>query len=302
MRPADFTRMIALSAIWGASFLFMRIAAPVLGALPTAFFRVLFGALGLAVLLAAMRVRWRFNGKFGATLALGAINSGVPFIMYCLAAEALPAGYSAILNATTPLMGVLIGALLFGERLTPPKVLAMVLGLAGVGVLTRAGPVALTPTVLLGAGACLVATACYGLAGFLTRRWITEKGGLDSKLVAFGSQLGAILLVLPFFAVSSVTGPAPDWGTPGVWAAMAGLGFMCTALAYILYFRLIADIGPIKSLTVTFLIPLFGVLWGALFLGERLSWAHAFGGGLIGAALWLVLRPAGVATRLRKAA
>jgi drug/metabolite transporter (DMT)-like permease len=130
------------------------------------------------------------------------------------------------------------------------------------------------------------------LAGFLTKRWISERGGLDSKLVALGSQLGATVLLLPFYAVDMSSRTAINWGNGGVWLAMAGLGIVCTSFAYILYFRLIADVGPVKSLTVTFLIPPFGVLWGALFLGEQISIAHAVGGALIGLAVWCVVRPA----------
>ncbi len=292
MRPVDTLRLLALSAIWGASFLFMRIIAPVLGALPTAFFRVTLATLGLIVILLALRVKFEFKGKLRTAMVLGMINSGVPFAMYSLAAKVLPAGYSAILNATTPLMGVVIGALFFADKLTANKVAGVVLGLAGVIVLTQAGPVAMSPAMMLGAGACLIATACYGLAGFLTRRWITERGGLDSKLVALGSQLGATVLLLPFYAVDAGNRATTNWGNSGVWLAMAGLGIVCTAFAYILYFRLIADVGPVKSLTVTFLIPPFGVLWGALFLGEQLSIAHAVGGALIGMAVWCVVRPA----------
>lgn len=292
MKPVDTLRLIALSAIWGASFLFMRIIAPVLGALPTAFFRVVFGSLGLIVILLALRLRWDFKGKLGMAMLLGMINSAIPFMMYSLAAKVLPAGYSAILNATTPLMGVLIGAVFFSDHLTANKLIGVILGLAGVVVLTQAGPVVMTTPMLLGACACLVATACYGLAGFLTKRWITDKGGLDSKFVALGSQLGAVVLLLPFFAWNNVSSQTPiNWGSAGVWGAMAGLGFVCTAFAYILYFKLIADVGPVKSLMVTFLIPPFGVLWGALFLGEKLSMAHAFGGALIGMAVWCVVKP-----------
>lgn len=291
----SFLRLILLAALWGGSFLFLRVAAPVLGALPTTFVRVLLGAGGLALLLVALRLRPRFGGKLAATLALGVVNSGIPFLMFALAARSLPAGYSAILNATTPLMGVLIGALAFGERITAARVGGMVLGMAGVAVLAQAGPVALTPQVLGGMAACLVATACYGLAGFLTRRWITERGGLDSRIVALGSQLGAVLVLVPVVAWELLRQPqaAATWlAAPAqVWGALLALGLLCTALAYVLYFRLIADVGPLKALTVTFLIPLFGVAWGWLLLGEPATLAHAAGGSLIGAALWLVLRP-----------
>ncbi|WP_034292144.1 DMT family transporter [Herbaspirillum sp. RV1423] len=292
MKPADLLRLLALSAIWGASFLFMRIVVPELGAINTAFFRVLFGAAGLVLILAALRVKWRFRGKLGAAMMLGAINSGIPFALYSLAAKVLPAGYSAILNATTPLMGVVIGALFFGDKLTGRKLAGVALGLTGVAVLTRTGPLAFDAATVLSASACLLATACYGLAGFLTKRWITDRGGLDSKLVAFGSQLGAVTLLLPFFAATAGLRGGSLHGSAGIWLALLALGFVCSALAYILFFRLIADIGPVKSLTVTFLIPLFGVLWGWMFLQEQLSWAHAAGGILIGAALLLVLEPA----------
>lgn len=285
-------RLALLAALWGASFLFMRVTAPALGAVPTAFGRVALAALGLVLLLAALRVSWRFDGKLRATLLLGAINSGVPFLMYALAARVLPAGYSAILNATAPLMGVLIGAALFGERLTPAKLASVLLGLAGVALLTRTGPAEVNAALLGGVAACLVATTCYGLAGYLTKRWIGDRGGLDSRLVALGSQMGAVLLLAPAMAWDASVHPLA-WAavTPTVWLALAALGLLCTSVAYILYFRLIADVGPLKALTVTFLVPLFAVLWGWLLLDEPVTWAHAAGGGLIGVALVLVLRP-----------
>jgi len=291
MKTTDTLRLISLAAIWGASFLFMRMIVPTLGALPTAFFRVLFGAAGLAMILLLMRVRWNFNNKLGAAMMLGVINSGIPFIMFSLAAKALPAGYSAILNATTPLMGVIIGALFFAERPGLYKILGVLIGIAGVAVLTSTGPVQFNDALLIAAAECMVATACYGLASFLTRRWISARGGLDSKLVAFGSQLGAVALLLPFFSYGAFTQQPASWGGNTQWLTLAALGLVCTALAYILYFRLIADIGPVKSLTVTFLIPPFGVLWGALFLHEDITLAHLMGGTLIGLAVWLVLRP-----------
>ncbi|WP_244788445.1 DMT family transporter [Cupriavidus pauculus] len=292
MRPADLTRLLSLSAIWGASFLFIRIAAPVLGPLPTAFFRVLIGALTLAACLPMMGLKWNIQGKWRPVIVLGIINSGIPFVMYSVAALWLPAGYSAIFNAMTPLMGVVIGSLFFAEKLTRAKAAGVLIGLAGVFVLTRTGPVVFSHEVMLGALACLVATSCYGLAGFLTRRWITARGGLDNRLVAGGSLVGATLFLLPFSVAALLrdnTLPAADLG---VWGAMVGVGMFCTAIAYVLYFRLIADLGPVKSLTVTFLIPPFGIVWGWMFLGETLSWAHAAGMLLIGVAVWLVLRPA----------
>ena len=290
MRPVDTLYLLGLAAIWGASFLFMRIIAPEIGTVPTAFFRVSIAAAGLLVILAMLRVSWDFQGKFKTVLLLGVINSGIPATMYSVAAQVLPAGYSAIFNATTPLMGVLIGGLFFSERLTPSKIAGVALGLLGVAVLTRAGPVAFDLELLMGALACLLATTCYGFAGFLARRWLDQCGGLDSRLSALGSMLGATLFLLPFFAFSAITQPPASWGGWQVWVSLLGLGLVCTAFAYILYFRLLSSIGPVKSMTVTFMIPPFGVLWGALLLDEPLSMAHLYGGVLIAGALWLVLR------------
>ena len=294
MNLVDILRLLSLAAIWGASFLFMRIIAPVIGTIPTAFFRVSIAFVGLLVILALMRVDWNFRGKLKVVMVLGLINSGIPATFYSLAAQVLPAGYSAIFNATTPLMGVLIGGLFFSEQLTLAKVSGVFLGLLGVGILTRAGPVAFDLQLLMGALACLLATTCYGFAGFLTRRWLDHQGGLDSRLSALGSMFGATVFLLPLFGYSVISQPPASWGGWSVWLSLLGLGLVCTALAYILYFRLLSSIGPVKSMTVTFLIPPFGVLWGALLLDEPLGMAHLYGGVLIAAALWLVLKPGGV--------
>ena len=288
MRPSDYGRLLALAAIWGASFLFMRIAAPAFGSINTTFLRVFFALVGLAAMLLLLRTPMQFHGKLKAIMVLGIINSGVPFLMYAVAALWLPAGYSAILNATTPLMGALIGFSFFHEELTLRKWAGVMLGLVGIGLITTTGEVDLSGQLAIGVLACLIATACYGCAGFLTRCWISERGGLDAKLVAFGSQLGASLFLLPFFAYQLAAGPAVDWAVPTAWASVLAVGVVCTALAYLLYFRLSADIGPLRSLTVTFLIPPFGILWGALVLGETLSQGFVLGGLVVCLSVWLV--------------
>lgn len=292
MRPSDYVRLLVLAAIWGASFLFMRIAAPAFGSVNTTFLRVFFALVGLAAMLLLLRTPMQFQGKLKSIMVLGIINSGVPFLMYAVAALWLPAGYSAILNATTPLMGALISFSFFHEALTLRKWAGVMLGLVGIGLITTTGEVDLSGQLAIGVLACLIATACYGCAGFLTRRWVTERGGLDAKLVAFGSQIGAVLFLLPFFGYTLATGPAVDWAQPGVWASVLAVGFLCTAFAYLLYFRLIADIGPLRSLTVTFLIPPFGILWGYLVLGETLTGGFVFGGAVVCLAVWLVTSPA----------
>lgn len=288
MRTSDLLRLLLLAAIWGASFLFMRIAVPALGAVNTAFLRVFCGMLGLLIIMAVMRIPRRFDGKLGWAMLLGVINSAIPFLMYCMAARVLPAGYSAILNATTPLMGVIIGAAFFDDMLTLSKILGMIAGFGGIILISTTGEAHLSSTLIMGIVACLVATACYGFAGFLTKRWIGARGGLDATKVAFGSQLGASVFLLPFFAFSAPQTPATSWHIPEVWACILAIGFICTALAYIIYFRLLADIGPLRTLTVTFMIPPFGILWGWLVLDEQINQGFISGSLLIVCAVWLV--------------
>lgn len=291
MRSNHLLRLLSLAAIWGASFLFMRVAAPVIGALPTAFLRVFLALLGLLVLLTLVGVRLDFKGKFKRTIQLGLVSAGIPTLMYSFAALVLPAGYSSVLNATTPLMGALIGALFFAEPMTLTKAAGVFIGLFGVALLTQTGPLVFNLQLFLGAVACLVATACYGLAGYLARHWLDQQGGLDSRLAALGSLIGANLMLLPLFIWSLFVQPPASWGGATVWLSLLGLGLLCTAFAYVLYFQLVADIGPLKTMLVTFMIPPFGVFWGVALLGEPLSWAYLYGGALIVLALWLVIKP-----------
>ncbi|WP_211130312.1 DMT family transporter [Serratia surfactantfaciens] len=291
MRVADYLRLLLLAAIWGASFLFMRIAVPQFGAINTAFLRVFFGFAGLGVILFMLKSSFDFKGKFKSSLILGVINSGLPFLMYCLAAKWLPAGYSAILNATTPLMGALVGFSCFAEKLTLRKWAGMLLGLVGIIVITTIGEASSADKQVAGVIACLIATGCYGVASFLTRSWISNKGGLDPKIVAFGSQMGASIFLMPFFIWSSSIGPTVNWLQQEAWISVIAVGVICTAFAYILYFRLIADVGPLRSLTVTFLIPPFGMLWGYTVLGEIINNGFIIGAAIIGVAVWMVVSP-----------
>lgn len=291
MRAIDYIRLLSLAAIWGASFLFMRIASPVIGPINTAFFRVFFGLIGLAFIIFIIRKSLAFRGKLGKILFLGAINSGIPFLMYSIAATLLPAGYSAILNATTPLTGAMIGFFIFSESLTIKKWLGVTLGIVGITIITAVGDSNIVGNIYIGVAACMIATIGYGFAGFLTRKWVTQQGGLDSTLVAFGSQIGATAFLSPFLLWNLSSGPSIDWLQGDVWISLLAVGFLCTSLAYILYFRLIADIGPLRSLTVTFLVPPFAVLWGFLILDETISSGFLLGSLIVLLSVWLIVSP-----------
>jgi len=282
MRSADLIRLLTLAAIWGASFLFMRIVAPVLGAFWTAETRVALAGIAMLAYMLLTHQGMNFGKHWKQYLMLGILNSALPFSLFSFAAMTLPAGYSAIVNATSPLWGALVGALVLGERLNARKLAGLVIGVAGVAFLVRLGPVVFTPQVLLAALACVGAAVCYGIAGAYSKK---KSAGIAPPQMATGSQLGAALVLLPFAGASS----APGTVTPFVVVIAALLALLCSAVAYFIYFRLIADLGPTKALTVTFLIPLFALAWGAIFLGETINANTLIGCALVVLATWLVV-------------
>lgn len=282
MRNADLIRLLLLAAIWGASFLFMRIVAPVMGVLWTAETRVALAGLAMLIFMAATKQAMRFRTNWRQYLVLGTLNSALPFALFSYAALTLPAGYSAILNATSPLWGALVGAAVLGEKLTTRKIGGLAIGVVGVAFLVRLGPARFTLQVMLAALACVAAALCYGIAGAYSKK---KSSGIAPPQMATGSQLGAALVLLPFLPLSPVRGEI----TPFVLLIAALLALLCSAIAYFIYFRLIADLGPTKALTVTFLIPLFALVWGALFLDEAINLNTLIGCALVVLATWLVV-------------
>jgi len=281
MRPADIARLVLLAAIWGASFLFMRILAPVLGAIWTAEIRVAIASVAMLLFMAATSQPLNFSRHWRQYLVLGALNAALPFMLFSYAALTLPAGYSAIVNATTPLWGALLGVIVLSESLQPRKILGLLIGVAGVGLLVRLGPVVFTSKVLMAALACLGAAFCYGTASVYSKK---KSLALLPSQMATGSHIGAALLLMPLLAIA----PTPQTVTPFIVLIGCALALLCSAVAYFIFFRLIADIGPVKALTVTFLVPLFALIWGLLFLNETIDLITLVGCALVVAATWLV--------------
>lgn len=275
MKRRDGAELMLLGALWGASFLFMRMSAAEFGAVALAFVRVAGAGLMLLPLLlarrggsAALREHWR------PILLLGVVNSAAPFVLFMLASLVLSAGLMSVFNATAPMWTALIAAVWFGERLGASRLLGLMLGLCGVVGLSwgqadlRPGAHGISPA--LGIAACLAATVLYGVAANHARRRLAA---VPPLAVAAGSQIGAAAALLL---------PAWWWwpaAMPGAaaWGAAAALALACTGLAYLLYFRLIASVGPSQAISVTFLIPGFAMLWGWVFLGEQPSVAMLAG-------------------------
>ncbi len=270
MKPADIGELFALAAIWGASFLFMRLGAGEFGPVALSAVRVAGAALVLLPLLAwrgqvdALRRHWR------PIFVVGLTNSALPFLAFSYAALSISAGLSSIFNASTPLWGAVIAWLWLHDRPTAPRIAGLAIGFAGVLGLAWE-KASFKPG---GSGwaivACLAAALCYGLSASYTRKRLQ---GVPPMAVAAGSQLSAALLL----ALPALWWWPAQMPSAHAWAMVALLAVLCTGLAYLMYFRLIAHIGASNTIAVTFLIPAFAVLWGWLFLAEPLTGAMAAG-------------------------
>jgi|SRR5579859_360433 len=274
MNAKDGAALLVLSALWGGSFLFLRIAAPVLGPVALIEARVVIAGVVLLLYTLAARKKLDLRARWRQYLVIGIINSAIPFTLIATAELHLTAGLAAILNATAPLFGAVVAALWIKEALTANKVIGLLLGLLGVGVLVGWSPLPFSGVVVLSMAASLLGAAFYGLASVYTK---VKARGASPLAVATCSQLGASLFLLPLTPVF----PPEHVPTLPVLLAVVTLALCCTAVAYLLYFRLIANVGPTRALTVTFLTPIFGVLWGVVLLGETLTWSTLAGSAII---------------------
>lgn len=274
MKPRDLLDLTLLAALWGGSFLFMRYAVPHFGVVPLIWLRVALASVCLLPLLLMKGQLGALRERAGAVAVMGLFNSGLPFLLIAWATLSITAGLASIMNAMTPVCTAVIGAIWLGDRLDGRRSLGLLIGLGGVALLA-ADKADFRPG---GSGwaivAMLLATVCYGFAANHTRRYLQ---GVPALVNATGTQLVSALVLLP---------PAL-WSWPermpglGPWLAALVLGVACSALAYLLFFRLIARVGASRAVTVTFLVPVFGTLWGALFLDEPVTASMMAGGAVV---------------------
>jgi len=278
----DLVRFVVLAALFGASFLFMRIAAPYFGPWWTAELRVGIAALVLtgATLLTGRSLM--LTHEWRRFLVAGAFNSALPFALFSYAAIHIPAGYSAILNAIMPIWAAVFSALLLGERLTWRVFAGVASAMAGISLLVRLGPVALSRETVLAGLACVVATIFYGFAGSYTKKYLT---GLPAHAGAANTMIGAAVVLL----VPALLTVPPAMPPVKAWLAVAGLACFSSALAFFIYYQLILRIGATQIGAVTFVLPAFGIFWGWLFLGEPVTTGMLGGFALVGLAAALVL-------------
>lgn len=274
MNGRNAAELVLLAALWGASFLLMRLAAGEFSAVALVFVRVA----GAAALLLPLLL-WRGGGAtllqhWRPILVVGLLNSALPFVLFMVAASVLTAGLMSIFNATAPIWGALIAWWWLGEKLGRSRVLGLLIGMAGVVFLAggkadfKVGTAGISPA--LGVAACVLAPLFYGVAANYSRQRLV---GVAPLAVAAGSQLAAaLLLALPAWLWWPTSPPSAQ-----AWSSAAVLALACTGLAYLLYFRLIAQVGPAKAIAVTFLIPAFAMAWGWLFLAEEPTTAMLLG-------------------------
>ena len=284
MQAYDAGRWLLLATLWSLQFLFLRLAVPVFGTAPVAESRAFFAALFLlpwVVWFARERIAPLENWK--DYLTIGLANNVLPFFCFNFAATVLPAGYLAIINGLVAPWTAVFAAWILGEPLGARSAIGFALGIAGVALIVNLGPVELSPGVFLAALASVAGAALWGWAGVLIKQ---RTGRLPPMSIAAGSVAFSAVMMAPLWTLT----PPPSTWTLEATAAAVAVGLFCTGLAYLPFFTLIRDIGPARTLTVGLAVPVLGVLWGWLFLGEAVTAAMLTGAALVLAALALVLK------------
>src|SRR5919106_3961341 len=274
MRPRDFAGLMLLGGLWGGSFLFIRVAVPALGPFLLVELRVGLAAIALTLYALAIGRMPKIRTRWRSFLVLGFLNAAVPFSLISAAEIYLTASLAAILNSTTVMFTAIVAAVWMGDALTARKFVGIIFGIVGVTVLVGWDPVALNGVVLLSVVAMLAASLSYALGATYAKRSFS---GIPPLGMAIGQLSGAGALLLPL-AVVSVPEEAPS---TVVALSMLGLAFLSTAVAYLIYFRLIDNVGPTSTLTVTLLVPVFGLLFGVLLLEEPFGFGTLTGLGII---------------------
>ncbi|TQV75205.1 DMT family transporter [Aliikangiella marina] len=264
MKSRDLFDLVLLAALWGASFLFMRVTVAEFGAIPLIAVRV-----ALAAVFLLPFVFWRNRQKqiienVLTISVVGILNSAIPFSLIAFSTLYLTAGFASILNAATPMFTAIIGFIWLSQRLSKSAIVGLFIGLIGVILLVwdKVGFADRNITIAVSAG--LLAAVCYAIAANYSKKYLV---GINPLALSAGSLVGASLFLMPM-AIYFWPQQMPSLNS---WINLIILAIACTGFAYILYFRLIERTGPANATTVTFLMPLFGMFWGWMFLDETIS-------------------------------
>jgi drug/metabolite transporter (DMT)-like permease len=286
MTARQLAMLLGLAALWGASFLFMRVSVPAFGPIVLADARVAIAGIALLAYAAAIGARPVLRKRWRDYLLLGTINAALPFSLLAAAQLEIEASLAAVLNAMAPLCGALVAAVWLGQRVTHAAKAGLVLGVAGVALVVGLSPFTLDLPFILAVLACLGAAFAYGVGANLVR---VRFAGEPPLSMAIGQQLAAAVVLIPLLPAMPVRA-APDAVDV---ACLLALALGSTGVAYLLYFRLLAELGSTGGMTVIFVVPVFGVLWGALFLDEAIHLSTVVGGAVILVSVWLITRVPG---------
>lgn len=274
MSVIDIFQLLILAILWGSSFLFMRIAAPVIGPVWLIEFRVLLASLILLPMLVRAGLWYEIRRNWMAMVFVGGLGSAIPYSLMAFSSISLPAGFTSILNATAPLFGTVIAWVWFQEKLSIARIVGFILGFLGVIVLVGMKELAATPACFMAVSAGLLAAFLYAIAAPYIKQRLA---GVSALAIATGSQFSAALILLPVMPFTIPNQPP----TKIVIVAIVSLALISSVLAHLIYFKLIERIGSTKALTVTYLIPIFAMIWGAIFLRETINLSMILGSSLI---------------------
>jgi drug/metabolite transporter (DMT)-like permease len=283
MTARQLAMLLALAALWGASFLFMRVSVPAFGPIVLADARVAVAGIAMLAYAAAIGARPALRACWRDYALLGTINAALPFSLLAAAQLEIEASLAAVLNAMAPLFGALVAAVWLGQRVTLAAKAGLVLGVTGVALVVGLSPFTIDLPFVLAVLACLGAAFGYGIGANLVR---VRFAGEPPLSMAIGQQLAAAVVLLPLLPVMPLR-HAPDALDV---ACLLALALGSTGIAYLLYFRLLAELGSTGGMTVIFVVPVFGVLWGALFLDEAIHLSTVLGGAVILLSVWLITR------------
>lgn len=281
MNARQAVALVTLAAVWGASFIFIDVAVPALGAIAMADSRALLAAAVLAVYALLTRQALRTGVPIRLVALVGAVNVAAPFALISAAQLTIPPSLAAIINASAPLFSAVFAALWLGARVTGPLAAGLALGLLGVALVVGLAPVDLDGRTLLAVAASTGAAACYAAGGHLHKRHFSGASAVSAATV---QQLAAGLLLAPLL-LADPPREAPD---AGQLACVVALAVGASGIGYLIYFRLIAELGATSAMTVTYLVPVFGVLWAALFRGDEITVGMLAGAAVVLAGVALV--------------
>lgn len=282
MKPIHVGALTLLAAIWGASFLFIREATHDFGPLALMFMRTFLAFLVLTTIMAALRNLPDIRSRWKAFLIMGTLNAALPFTLIATAELTLTASMAAILNSTTPLWTALISALWLREKLTPTKILGLLLGVIGVSVLVGGSPLEFDGNYLIAVCAMLSAAFCYGLGTVYASRHVK---GIPAVHASIGQLCGAAI-VLSIPAAVSIPSEVPSMTAI---LSLLALVVFSTSFGYLLYFFLLQNVGPVNTASTIFLVPVFGTIWGIIFLHDPFNLGMLLGMALILLSVSLVL-------------